>query len=227
MLGVVVWFSAAYRHAFVSRNVLLSEIFFVQNFGPSLFPHTWSLAVEEHFYLLLPLLLIVLRGNKQKPFAALPAVVCAIAVVVLAARFAVPNGEKLWQKAHLFPTYLRIDALLVGVLLSWCFHFHREQLQSLVTRYRALLGVASIALLLPPFLLEIGPTDRYLHTFGLTAHALGSGALLLLALYFECNWRPLAFIGAYSYSIYLWHMPVRFFGLSWVPQDTPALVLVA
>ena len=223
MLFSVVWFAAACRHTFVSSNILLSEILFVQNFGPRLFPHTWSLAVEEHFYLVLPLFLILLRGSTEKPFRFLPATIAAISVVVLAVRFAIPDGQTHWEKTHLFPTYLRIDSLLFGVFLSWCFHFHREKLQSFVRRYRLFLSAAAVILLLPPFLLEIGPGDKYLHTFGLTAHALGSGAVLLLALSGSWHSRPLGFIGTHSYSIYLWHMPIRFFGVALLPTATPPL----
>jgi peptidoglycan/LPS O-acetylase OafA/YrhL len=47
--------------------------------------------------------------------------------------------------------------------------------------------------------------------------------LLLFALRWPSAWRPLAVVGAYSYSIYLWHIPVRFFGLAWLPRDAEPL----
>jgi peptidoglycan/LPS O-acetylase OafA/YrhL len=157
----------------------------------------------------------------------LPQVVVAISMAVLPLRFAIPSSQHLWAKAHLFPTYLRLDSLLVGVLLSWFFHFHREKLESFMARCWWLLAIGSLALFVPPFVLEVDAQGWYLSTFGLTAHAIASGALLLLALHFRLQWRPLAFIGANSYSIYLWHIPVRFFGLDWIPREWPPLISVA
>lgn len=225
MLGSVLWLAAAHGRPFVGWPVLLSEMCFVQNYGLALFPHTWSLAVEEHFYLLLPLLLIALRGKTATPFAALPRIFVVVAVAILAARFAVPPTPEAWWKEHLFPTHLRFDSLLFGVVLSWCFHFHKAALDSFVARWRWLLALAAVALLAPAFVLEVGG-GWYLHTLGLTAQYLASGAFLLLALPFRPRWRLLALIGAHSYSIYLWHIPVRYFGLSWLPREWPPLLSV-
>jgi peptidoglycan/LPS O-acetylase OafA/YrhL len=108
------------------------------------------------------------------------------------------------------------------VLLSWATHFHPEALERLWARFRWPLAVLAGALLAPAFCLEIG-TGWYLHTAGLTGFALASGVLLLFALRWPSAWRPLAVIGAYSYSIYLWHIPVRFFGLAWLPRDAGPL----
>src|ERR1035437_9769085 len=40
-------------HRVGSLRPFLSEMLYVQNYGPSIWVHTWSLAVEEHFYILL------------------------------------------------------------------------------------------------------------------------------------------------------------------------------
>ncbi len=225
MLGGVLWLAASHGRPFIGWRVLFSEMCFVQNYGPALFPHTWSLAVEEHFYLLLPLLLLALRGKGATPFAALPRIFLAIAVLTLAARFATPPDQPLWLKAHLFPTHLRLDSLLFGVLLSWCFHFRHAALTAFVACWRWALAAVAVLLFIPPFIIELR-SGWYLRTLGLTAHYLASGALLLLALHFKPQWRPLAFIGAHSYSIYLWHIPVRYFGLSWLPRDWPPVAAV-
>jgi peptidoglycan/LPS O-acetylase OafA/YrhL len=223
MVGLVLWFAGAHGRPFVGWPVLGSELLFVQNYGPSLFPHTWSLAVEEHFYLLLPLLLLGLRGRTGTPFAALPRVVGVVAGAVLAARFLNPSDQALWLKTHVFPTHLRIDSLLFGVLLAWGFHFHHEVLMGFVRKWRTPLAVLATILVVPPFVFTLG-TGWYLHTLGLTANYVAGGACLLLALHLQPSWRPLAFIGRHSYSIYLWHIPVRFFGLAWIPRDWPPLV---
>ena len=225
MIAGVLWLASGHGGSFPRWPVLLSEMCFVQNYGPSLFPHTWSLAVEEHFYLLLPLLLIALRGKGATPFASLPRIFFVLATATLAARLAVPPSPDAWWKAHLFPTHLRLDSLLFGVVLSWLFHFHKTAQDAFVARWRWMLAVAAVALLTPAFFLELGE-GWYLHTLGLTAQYLASGALLLLALHFHLRWRPLGFIGAHSYSIYLWHIPIRYFGLSWLPRDTSPLFSV-
>ena len=65
---------------------VLAEICFVQNYFPGLWPHTWSLAVEEHFYLTLPWLLILLvwlNRKKADPFRHVPALFVVLAFTVL------------------------------------------------------------------------------------------------------------------------------------------------
>ena len=115
MFGAVLLFAAQMGRPFVGWPVVLSEIFFVQNYGPALFPHSWSLAVEEHFYLLLPLLLLAVRGKSDVPFARLPWLFVAVAVLALAARIVTTQTLGFRLKTHLFPTHLRLDALLFGV----------------------------------------------------------------------------------------------------------------
>ena len=211
------------RH--LEPSQILAELFFVQNYVHGVWNHTWSLAVEEHFYILLPLLLIVLlkrfRGRSD-PFTVLP-VVCATLMVALL-------GLRIWNAAaqpfdvatHLFPTHLRIDSLMFGVLLSYWFHYHRDRFRSLVMRHRILLTVLGVALLVPPFLVEL-PASPALYTIGLTGLALGSGALLATALhapeYLTKLLAPVARVGGYSYSIYLWHLPVLGYFMTWV-EDT-------
>jgi peptidoglycan/LPS O-acetylase OafA/YrhL len=226
MFAFVMLFAAHAGRSFVGWPVVLSEVFFVQNYGPSLFPHTWSLAVEEHFYLLLPLLLFALRGKKDAPFARLPAVVIGVAALALAGRVWNAQLFDFRLKTHLFPTHLRVDSLLIGVLLSWLAQFHPEPTWRFFTRHRAPLAAAAFALVLPAFFAEVG-SGWYLHTLGLTGLALASGVLLLFALRWKSAWRPVAFLGAHSYSIYLWHIPIRFFGPAFLPREMAPLAQAA
>ncbi len=226
MFGAVLLFAAYMGRAFVGWPVVLSEMFFVQNYGPALFPHSWSLAVEEHFYLLLPLLLLAVRGKKDAPFARLPLVFFAVAVLALAGRIVTAQMLDFRLKTHLFPTHLRIDSLLFGVFLSWAAQFHPAALDHVWKRLRWPFAAAAVVLAAPAFCLEIG-SGGYLHTVGLTGFYFAGGVLLMFALRWKSAWRPLAFIGAQSYSIYLWHIPVRFFGLGWLPRDAAPLTRAA
>ncbi len=79
--------------------------------------HFWSLMVEEHFYLVFPLLLVALRTQERR----LTFIAAAIAFVVLVVRpfdvFSNPAIDFQWSYAH-YTTHRRIDALLAGTMLA-------------------------------------------------------------------------------------------------------------
>ncbi len=227
LIAVLAWRWPGWSYA-------LSEGLFVQNYGPAIFPHTWSLAVEEHFYLALPLVLWLAHGKKERPFAALPVIVPGVAIVCLALRIATAWDSDIATRANYAPTHLRCDALFFGVLLSWLSHFHRAALDAFTAKHRrafVALGVLGVA---PAFVFGLGPT-WFLHTAGFTALYLAAGCWLLLAVRHGWSARPLAGIGFYSYSIYLWHIPVQRILLDghcrdWFPRDgfeRPVIYLVA
>ncbi len=208
--------------AFGRRGTLLAkpalaELFFFQNYTPGLWLHTWSLAVEEHFYLLLPLLLLALlrfgsRGEPgaRDPFRLVPAAWLSAAALLLGLRCL-----NLWRPfnywTHFMPTHLRLDSLLLGVAISYLFHYRPEPIAAL-QRYRGLLGVGGACLLAPAFFFEVDATP-WIWTVGYSVFAVGSG-LLLISLHGglprNVLTRALAYVGARSYSIYVWHFPVRY-----------------
>ena len=204
-----------------------SEALFVQNYGPALFPHTWSLAVEEHFYLSLPLLLWLLRGKKERPFAMLPRVFAVAAVACLALRIHGAWGAQRAVRASFTPTHLRVDSLLFGVLLAWCMHFHGEAVGRFVQRWRRWMLAVAAVLAAPVFVFDL-ETTPWLFTGGFTALFLAGGALLLCAVHRPARRGALAWIGFYSYSIYLWHIPVERILLPMLlPRDFPPLAHAA
>ncbi len=184
-------------------NRTLSELFFVQNYGTAMWGHTWSLAVEEHFYLALP---ILLAASARDKFRGLPWVIAVTAVCLLALRCL--GGDYNVQKS-LFATHIRLDSLLFGVLLSYGYHFHRAIFDKIAT-FRVTLLVTGLALLAPAFIWNLEET-RGIYTFGFTAFYLGSGAILVAVIggVHECAaTRYLSMMGTFSYSIYLWHAAV-------------------
>jgi len=204
-----------------------SEALFIQNYGPAVFPHTWSLAVEEHFYLTLPLLLLLLRSGKERPFAALPAVFVGVAVACLALRVAGAWGQSMAVRGSFAPTHLRIDSLLFGVLLAWLTHFRGEPLRRFVIRWRWWMLASAFTLAAPAFVFELAPT-WHLFTFGFTALYLAGGLLLLVAVHHPARRGALAWIGFYSYSIYLWHIAVeRIFLPRLLPLEVDPFVQLA
>jgi peptidoglycan/LPS O-acetylase OafA/YrhL len=190
------------------RTMLLGNAVFVGNYfqrtvtiGP--FVHLWSIAVEEHFYVLLPVLLVFLSKRKTRdPFAAIPWLFGAIAGICLALRVLTLPDDQFAYMSH-----LRMDSLFDGVTLGYVYHFRSKWFARLASPWTL---VAAGTLCLPVLIAK--PNSHMVRTVGLTSICLGFALLLA----WSVDRRPkstvgkgtakfLATIGFYSYSIYLWH----------------------
>lgn len=202
-----------------SLSGLLSELFFVQNYFDGLWAHTWSLAVEEHFYLLLILIITTLLSIEQlKNFGLFFGLWLIVAVGSLLLRVNNHLTQPFTIDTHMFYTHLRIDSLFFGVLLSYLYHFKKGAFNSFLEKYRWVIGAIGVICLSIMFFFPL--QSFVMNTVGLTATYIGYGALLLLCLknenYFlstnnfitKTLTKSMAFIGYYSYSIYLFHLAV-------------------
>lgn len=212
----------------VPSGSIFSELFFLQNYRLGIWPHTWSLGVEEQFYIFLPvflLILIRLSRNRPNPFARVPAAFCVIAMVCLLLRIATilftPKAT-FTVPMVLNPTHERMDSLFFGVTIGYFYHYKPQIIDRLFDSRlkRILIVLLSLGLTTPCFLDQ---HSWFLLTIGLSFIYIGFGGLLLVSLRIR-NVLPrslsavagfigtiCAFIGAYSYSIYLWHIPFAAF----------------
>lgn len=194
-----------------------SEMLYLQNYLASVWPHTWSLAVEEHFYLMLGLLcFFYVRRVKGGGFSEIVPFTFLVCGLILGLRRSMATAYVYSYFTHHYPTHLRLDSLLFGVLLSYFHHFKPDALERLVKTHGRGLLFLSLILILPPFFLKV-EKSFFLYTFGLSGLYLGFGGLLLVMLH-DGRWerwrgflgfRFLARTGFYSYSIYLWHPYVQ------------------
>lgn len=191
---------------------LLGDVFFLQNYAPHVWMHGWSLAVEEHFYFLLPLLLLAMlraRKSQSNPFRLIPAISVAISVLCLYLRIVAFHRGADWTQIA-FPTHLRIDALFAGVTLGYYAHFDRQSFREAGKTWVLLIGLAfSATLVIMPSVPRL--TFAYVAFAFIVAWAANRGPSR------SAFTRALAGIGYYSYSIYLWHV-IAFFELERLPQ---------
>ncbi len=196
----------------------LCELLYLQNYGPGIWAHTWTLAVEEHFYLVLSFFTFCAMKYKalRQPQLLLRLALTAIGLILVMriVTWVIVDGNLRYFGA----SHLRFDAFIWGVMLAYFYHFRNEQFMGWFGTKPNLLLIGAFALLVPVLLLS--ENHPFVYTLGLTCLHLSfaifigvllakkpgnssgsSAASLLLA--------PLAFVGFYSYSIYLWHMPVR------------------
>lgn len=209
---------------------VLSETFFLQNYVPGLWAHTWSLAVEEHFYLLLIAVFFLAQRRARREanaFRRLPHITILVSLLILIARtltsYYVQPHDLL---THYFPTHLRLDSILFGVLLSYYDHFFHDAFVAFIAGKTRLIFLASCCLISPCLFFD--HENFFMPTIGLTLLYLGFGGLLVVSLYgshalprfISKLWLPvenvLARVGLYSYSIYLWHVIIATWGILFV-----------
>lgn len=190
----------------ISSSVYLSNVYFFTEAGyfdsaakEKILLHTWSLSVEEQFYIVLPLLLLALGRVRRS----VPTVLAVLGVASLIACIAV---TPLSQTAtfYLFP--FRAWELLAGVLLAIA---GRERRLSWDV-HPALSWVGLAAMAAGVTLLASDPSFP-----GWKALVPVAGATLVIANGKNANavnrllcTGPLVFIGLISYSLYLWHWPI-------------------
>lgn len=215
-------------HSHPTSRQYLHEIIFIMNYQHGIWDHTWSLAVEEHFYIFLPLFLFILvkrSPNLENPFRSIPLAAAVVAALCLSFRAAsVFVGRPNFSMAYI-ASHERMDALFCGVLIGYFYHFRPVVLDELMrpTVNRVAIAVASLGLL--SFAYFYGRDSMFLATLGYSFLYLGFAGVLLLSLYvrgifsgklariMELVGSVAAYVGMYSYSIYLWHGPAA----AWLP----------
>jgi len=196
-----------YAKSMLAATVSASNVYFWQHSGyfdaPLSKPlqHTWSLAVEEQFYLFFPLFLMVVR--KYFP-QRLRVSVIALFFISLAASAAVVSHD---QQAAFYLPYTRAWELLLGTLLSLGLF---PRLQSAWLRNLATLtGMGMIGFSVLFYTQEtLFPGLSALVPCVGSALIIGAGEGGASVMGGFLSWRPMVFIGLISYSLYLWHWPV-------------------
>ena len=191
---------------------------------------TWSLAIEEQFYLLWPLILVVILPRLSR--RSLIVGVAAVAVAVMINRALLFAGGATTDRLG-FGTDVQADGLLIGCALALLFHYRRVAVPKAVAPV-ALGLIIGAAFLLPVALLLTTTTDVRASlevVIGTTVCVVAAGALIAVLASADSDPifgnRWLTRVGLISYGLYLWHYPVFWFLGFFGEGDYPGLPAVA
>jgi len=189
-----------------SLKGIWSYFLFLQNFFEPLpiLAHTWSLAIEEHFYLFYPCLIFVIFASTKDPSRRKTALIISLIILILAV-----NVYRMLYRAPIDAAYIthqttfyRIDALMFGCIIKLV----EPSLNKLKFSPWRPVTYLLLGIVMYYYLLYSGARHYVLLTFPISY--LAPGGFLLAGL---CgfgrhfNSRSLQYIGKHSYGIYLWH----------------------
>jgi len=198
---------------------VLSQVFFYSNYfrifcsKSDLLDGTgqlWSLAVEEHFYIIFPLLYLTLTRFKKTYFFSFCITTC---LIVLVWRIYLSEYTSSFDRFY-FATDTRFDSILYGVLLSLLMYKYNlfGTIDKTISVRGWLVLLSSVLLLLATFIIR---DDYFRRTIRYSLQGIALLPLFYYAvtrpslIYFKwLNFPWLTQIGLYSYVIYLIHNPI-------------------
>ncbi len=204
---------------YFNTSSILSEIFFLQSYITPMWMQTWSLAIEEHFYLLVSLfifLAIKYRWIENRKTMLL----FLTGMILLVFSFRLYHCLTIFANTReaFFATHLRMDGLLTGTLLSYLWHFQYSSIEKFYRR-KKLFAVLTSVLIIPAFVFR---TDSmFMVTIGFNLLHIVFAMMILFAVSKEGESilfgnsfarkisSAICFTGVYSYTIYLWHLLVQ------------------
>ncbi|MEP6735382.1 MAG: acyltransferase [Chryseolinea sp.] len=219
----------------LSWPIILGAGLFVQNFvpwGPNWFvEHTWSLSVEEQFYILWPFLFVRFPKLKGIKSYAGVMILCAL---IRSLNYKFPDVAIYF----LSPFLMNADFLFTGCFIAYQYFYRAEEVRALILKAKPIFVLIAIGVLWVTSRFEYHPIyDRIFIPLSGIAGCLCIGFLLLYFIekddtagYRFLNLPIVKFVGRLSYSIYLWQqLFLSNLGL-WIttfPQNILATVLAA
>tara|TARA_B100000925_G_scaffold291552_1_gene280055 strand:- start:95 stop:2149 length:2055 start_codon:yes stop_codon:yes gene_type:complete len=199
-------------YSFVTSIIGLSNLYYIKT-GKDYFLdeidnpflHTWSLGVEEQFYLLYPILLFILLKNFSSSNIKL--FITFILLIILSKFLSIIISDN--QILTFYFPFARFWELLIGCLLFFIFKDYKSRISSF--KYQNFL--IFISLLIVSSLLFFAKQVNLAFVMILTIFSSSSLILLSSASFINkiLNNFYMVYIGKISFGLYLWHYPILYF----------------
>ena len=171
---------------------------------PSAIQHYWSLAVEEQFYLLWPALIAIVCTGATRPLRRIGITIGVIVAASLTASIAFSASAPTWSY---FGLHTRAWELGVGALAALAVRSHRfDRPLPVAGGWLALAGLV-VAIIICGEAAAFPGWVAVLPVATTAALILAGGHTSRRSVATVLSLRPLQWIGARSYSLYLWHWP--------------------
>jgi peptidoglycan/LPS O-acetylase OafA/YrhL len=189
---------------------------------------TWSLAVEEHFYIVFPLLALLLLRFRRAAAVIPLGVLCA--VILLWRCWLFVHGAS--EDRIYIATDTRIDSILMGCVLALLCNPVLDPVPERVRRYTGLIGAAAVGVLVASLTYR---SEYFRQTYRYSIQSLACAPLIYLAVaqshtaaFRWLNAGPVAYLGKISYTVYLVHQAcMTFIDEHWPRLSTAPMLVCA
>ena len=169
------WYDAG---VYYDTNKLYAELIYLQPYYPNIWPHTWTLGLEEHFYLGLALMVfLTVKIKGLKYVKTIIIFLSSLLLLSLYLRYDISFPHRAAESFGFTKTHLRFDGIIVGVLLSYLHHF--TEVTQFILKKSILFLTVAIVLILPGFYFKGG--QYFMNTIGLSTVNLGFGLFVIFS----------------------------------------------
>lgn len=219
---------------FIIKEAILT-LTYLSNFSklsnyvyPHFFGHTWSLAIEEHFYIIWPSLLSLLLIRKEIWKHRINILISIMAISITWRIYLVNSGAE-WSRLY-YASDTRIDAFIAGGLLAFL-HPYLIKLYTQTKFFKPLIMITSLLMFAALYYWDPKINTHFIWHQPVTL--LLSCAIIFIVTRNDkniieriFNFKILQWIGVRCYGMYLWHWPLVWLIISHTEISKPILLII-